>query len=237
MTRKTKYWKPLWSDHHVRSQALLGPIAFGPRASLGRILVPRSNPKGCATQEVAADSAVRSYNRGVGSDVFRFGDLTVDAATGLVHRNGVRIALQPQPARLLLLLVRRAGHVVARDEIRAHIWGDTVVEFDQNINYCVRQIRTALGDDDATLVQTVPRQGYRFTMTPESCPAPARPRLPSRPGVVASASLALAFAAGFLCGAVAHQQPELRWSFVYRHLTGEANCPYMRFLSPLHRSS
>ena len=112
----------------------------------------------------------------MGSDVFRFRDFTVDAATGLLHRNGIRIALQPQPAKLLLLLVQRSGHLVSRDEIRAHIWGDTVVEFDQNINYCVRQIRTALGDDDATLVQTVPRQGYRFTLTPESRSAATRLR-------------------------------------------------------------
>ena len=174
------------------------------------------------------------------ADRFRFGDLTIDAATALVYRRGVRVPLQPQPSRLLLFLVQQQGRVVTRDEIRAHVWGDTVVEFDQNINYCIRQIRTALGDTTATIVQTVPRQGYRFTAAPSCDPAAdRRPRAPVLPGrrLLTAAALLVAFGGGFVCGFAVRERPTHPLTFVYQHLTGEANCPYMRFLGPTRRSS
>jgi DNA-binding winged helix-turn-helix (wHTH) protein len=176
----------------------------------------------------------------VAADRFRFGDFTIDVATALVYRHGVRVPLQPQPSRLLVFLVQRAGAVVTRDEIRAHVWGDTVVEFDQNINYCIRQIRTALGDTAATIVQTVPRQGYRFTAAPAREPRADVGRFATvRAGrrLLTAASLALAFGGGFVCGFAVRERPDHPLTFVYQHITGEANCPYMRFLSPLHRSS
>jgi DNA-binding winged helix-turn-helix (wHTH) protein len=171
-------------------------------------------------------------------DAFRFGDFTIDVTTAALRRNGVRVPLQPQPARLLLFLVQRPGRVVTRDEIRAHVWGDTVVEFDQSINYCIRQIRQAIDDPAAVVVQTVPRQGYRFTVTPTPVERTGeRRRFASTRGLVAAASLLLAFGTGYVAGVAAREKSHDPVTFVYRHLTGEANCPYMRFLSPLLRSS
>ena len=171
------------------------------------------------------------------TDDLRFGEFTIDLATASVYRSGVRVPLQPQPARLLLFLVQHAGRVVTRDEIRAHVWGDTVVEFDQNINYCIRQIRTALADTTATLVQTIPRQGYRFTITPVCQPMASHRRDASPRRFIAAASLAIGFGSGFLCGVAVRERPHHPLMFVYQHITGEANCPYMRFLTPLRRSS
>jgi TolB-like protein len=84
------------------------------------------------------------------------------------------VRLQPQPFRLLMLLVRRAGDLVTREEIREQLWGgETFVDFEQGENHCVRQIRTALGDDARAprYVQTVPRRGYRFIASVEGQPA------------------------------------------------------------------
>ena len=58
-----------------------------------------------------------------------------------------------------------SGELVTREEIREAIWGkETNVDFDQGLNVCIRQIRTALSDDAATprYVETLPRRGYRF---------------------------------------------------------------------------
>lgn len=85
--------------------------------------------------------------------------------TGELFRDGERVPLQHQPGQLLALLAGRAGEAVSREEIRDEIWGrETFVDHDQSINYCVRQIRQALGDDPAAprYVETVPRHGYRF---------------------------------------------------------------------------
>jgi len=52
-----------------------------------------------------------------------------------------------------------------REEIRQQIWGDhTYVDFEQGLNFCVRQIRAALGDDAETprYIETLPRRGCRF---------------------------------------------------------------------------
>ena len=73
--------------------------------------------------------------------------------------------LAPQPARLLEMLVRRAGQLVSREEIRQALWTEDVhVDFERSINFNIRQIRSALGDDPASprFIETVPRHGYRF---------------------------------------------------------------------------
>ena len=88
-----------------------------------------------------------------------------DSATGELWRDGARVPLQPQPARLLELLVARSGEVVTRDEIRAALWGSDVhVDFDRSLNFCVAKLRTALDDAAAAprFIETVPTRGYRF---------------------------------------------------------------------------
>src|SRR4029077_16080824 len=94
-----------------------------------------------------------------------FGEFELDCRTAELRRNGTELKLQPQPAKVLLILASRAGEVVTRDELTDQVWGsDTFVDFEHGLNFAIRQIRTAL-DDDATkpcFVETVPRRGYRF---------------------------------------------------------------------------
>src|SRR5262249_6376013 len=62
-------------------------------------------------------------------------------------------------------LADRSGELVTREELRLAVWGDeTVVDFEHGLNTCIRQIRTALGEDavSARIIETVPRLGYRF---------------------------------------------------------------------------
>lgn len=97
--------------------------------------------------------------------IFRFGEFELSAEAGELRRNGGKLKLQPQPFKLLVLLVRRSGALVTRDEIRQELWADgTYVDFDQAVNFCVKQIRDALRDqpDRPIFIQTVPRRGYRF---------------------------------------------------------------------------
>src|SRR5262249_12281475 len=92
-------------------------------------------------------------------------------------RGGDPIRLQPQPFKVLELLARRGSEVVTREEIRAHVWlDDTVVDFEQGLNFCIRRIREVLGDtaDAPRFIETLPRRGYRFVM-PVAAPAPPGP--------------------------------------------------------------
>jgi DNA-binding winged helix-turn-helix (wHTH) protein/TolB-like protein len=93
------------------------------------------------------------------------GPFTLDTGTGELWRGTERLKLQRQPAMVLCLLVARAGQVVSREEIRRAIWEpDTHVDYEQGINWCIRQLRKVLADDaiDPQYIETVAKQGYRF---------------------------------------------------------------------------
>jgi DNA-binding winged helix-turn-helix (wHTH) protein len=99
------------------------------------------------------------------TETCRFGQFELDIAAGELRRNGRRLKVQPQPFKLLLLLTRRAGTLVNREEIRNELWPDgTHVDFDQAVNFAVKQIRDVLGDSSERplYLETVPRRGYRF---------------------------------------------------------------------------
>jgi DNA-binding winged helix-turn-helix (wHTH) protein/Tol biopolymer transport system component len=116
----------------------------------------------------------------------QFGDFELDSQSGRLLRDGQPIKIQPQPLRLLQLLIEHAGETVPRDELRSHIWNDaTFVEFDQGLNYCIRQIRRALNDDalNPTYVETLPKQGYRFIANVTGSPNGAQSHLDASPAV------------------------------------------------------
>ena len=96
---------------------------------------------------------------------YTFGVFAFDERVGILTRGDRPVPLEPQPARALTLLVSRAGDVVSREELRAHLWGDdTHVDVDRGLAYCIGQLRAALGDagDNPRFVQTLPRRGFCF---------------------------------------------------------------------------
>jgi DNA-binding winged helix-turn-helix (wHTH) protein len=99
------------------------------------------------------------------TETFRFGEFDLDVDAGELRRNNRRLKLQPQPFKLLLLLVRRAGSLVSREEIRVELWPEgTFVDFDQSVNFSIKQIRDVLGDsaERPLYIETVPKRGHRF---------------------------------------------------------------------------
>lgn len=97
--------------------------------------------------------------------VRRFGSFELDLDAERLLKSGRTIRIQPQPFRLLRLLTNRPGTLVTRDEIQAALWpGDTFVDFEQGVNFAIKQVREALGDraEDSLYIQTVPKRGYRF---------------------------------------------------------------------------
>jgi eukaryotic-like serine/threonine-protein kinase len=94
-----------------------------------------------------------------------FHSYELDLESGELWKEGLLVRLPPQPAKVLCLLVERAGELVTREEIQKTLWlSETFVDFDQGLNYCIRQIRVALEDsaDQPRFVATSPRRGYRF---------------------------------------------------------------------------
>jgi DNA-binding winged helix-turn-helix (wHTH) protein/tetratricopeptide (TPR) repeat protein len=109
-----------------------------------------------------------------------FGPFTFDPDCGELSRNGSRLRLQPQPALVLALLTNQPGKLISREEIYRAVWGEeTHVDFEQSLNYCIRQIRSALRDDPSApkYLATVPKRGYRFL-----CEVKISVDIGSRPG-------------------------------------------------------
>jgi serine/threonine-protein kinase len=97
--------------------------------------------------------------------VYRFGVFQFHASTLELTKNGSRLRLQPQPAKLLMLLLENANAMVSRELIHELLWKDgTIVDFETGVNRCIRQLRTALGDDAVTprYIRTFPKLGYSF---------------------------------------------------------------------------
>src|SRR5262252_11073364 len=99
--------------------------------------------------------------------ILRFGAFELRTASAELRLNGDPVKVPPQPLKVLELLARHSGEVLTRNEIREHVWcGDTFVDFEQGLNFCIRQIREALGDTAHAprFVETIPRRGYKFLM-------------------------------------------------------------------------
>lgn len=95
---------------------------------------------------------------------YEFGGFRLDAENHGLWLGDKLVSITPKALELLILLIRRHGNIVSREELLNTIWGDTFVE-EANINYTVSQLRKILGEnspDGARFVQTVPKQGYRF---------------------------------------------------------------------------
>jgi DNA-binding winged helix-turn-helix (wHTH) protein len=108
----------------------------------------------------------------------RFGIFELDIDAERLLKNGRTVRLQPQPFKLLTLLVGFRGQLVTREQIRTVLWpGDTFVDVDQGVNFAIKQVRDALGEDaDHPLyIQTVPRRGYRFVAPVDATPEEEEP--------------------------------------------------------------
>lgn len=102
----------------------------------------------------------------------RFAEFELDLLTGELRRNGALLKLQPQPARILSILVSRVGEVVMRQDLAREVWGsETFVDFEQGLNFAIRQIRTVLDDDPNTpkFLETLPKRGYRLIGEVQAC--------------------------------------------------------------------
>ncbi len=115
----------------------------------------------------------------VSPSILRFDQYELDLREGRLSKSGVKISLRDKSFQVLALLLEHAGEVVTREELRKHLWpNDVFVDFDNNLNMTIARLRQALRDSATRprFIETVPRRGYRFLVTPSE-------PLPSRQGV------------------------------------------------------
>jgi DNA-binding winged helix-turn-helix (wHTH) protein len=95
--------------------------------------------------------------------VYVFHSFRVDPARRLLLRDRRPVSLTAKVFDLLIVLIRNRERVVTRDELMDQLWPDTTVE-DGNLSVGISTLRKALGSgpQDAPIIETLPRVGYRF---------------------------------------------------------------------------
>src|ERR1700722_5126739 len=118
---------------------------------------------------------------GTQGEIYRFGAFELASGTGELRKNGLRLKLQDQPIRLLIVLLENAGEVVTREQIQKRLWADDVhVDYENAINSAVRKLREVLIDtsENPRFVETLARRGDRFiapVTQVSTASAPAKP--------------------------------------------------------------
>jgi Tol biopolymer transport system component/DNA-binding winged helix-turn-helix (wHTH) protein len=118
---------------------------------------------GFTLTEIAADFNVRHFG------VFQY-----NPRTGELHKQGIKIRLDGQPAAILAMLLERPGEMVTREELIKKLWpADTFVDFEHGLNAAVKRLRAALNDsaNAPRYVETVARRGYRWVAPVSSSPS------------------------------------------------------------------
>ena len=108
----------------------------------------------------------------------RFATFEFDPESGELSSPDAVTRLAPQPARILSMLAGRPGELVTRSELRAVVWGaGTHVDYDQSLNFCIREIRRALGESagEPRFIETLPKRGYRWIASANGSAASRRP--------------------------------------------------------------
>jgi DNA-binding winged helix-turn-helix (wHTH) protein len=87
----------------------------------------------------------------------------LNAGQRVLSRADEVISLPPKAMDILLVLVRRAGQLVEKDELMREVWPDSFVE-EGNLATNIFTLRRALGDQrsEAQFIETIARHGYRF---------------------------------------------------------------------------
>ena len=103
------------------------------------------------------------------------------------------VELRPQSREVLGLLASSPNQTVTKKRFAESVWDGRSVSEDSLVQ-CIAEIRTALGDTDREVIQTLPRKGYRF-VPPEDFAAMST-RTPMRIAIFGSVILVLAIAIG-----------------------------------------
>jgi serine/threonine-protein kinase len=96
-----------------------------------------------------------------GAQDFRLADCLVQPQLNRVARNGETTQIEPKVMRVLVCLAERAAQVVTREELLTAVWGDVFVS-EQVLSRSISELRKVLADDAKTIIETIPKTGYRL---------------------------------------------------------------------------
>ena len=106
---------------------------------------------------------VRRGTRQIVPDQLNVAGVTIDTRSHAVHRGGREIRLTAREYALLEFLARRAGEVITRAEIAAHVWDEHYEPFSNVIDVYIQRLRRKLeAQSEAPVIVTRRGEGYVF---------------------------------------------------------------------------
>src|SRR5438552_8388549 len=99
---------------------------------------------------------------GLEGTVLRFSGFEFDQERAELRApDGQTIRLRPKTLEILRLLAKNAGRVLSKQQLMEAAWPNVHVGED-SLFQCIREIRTALGDDKRQIVRVISGRGYLF---------------------------------------------------------------------------
>jgi DNA-binding response OmpR family regulator len=92
--------------------------------------------------------------------VMSSGDLRLDPARRIAHRDGRRLNLSTKELGVLELLLAAQGAVVSAEELLERGWDEAADPFSNVVKVTISRLRRKLGEPQ--LIETVPGAGYRI---------------------------------------------------------------------------
>jgi len=103
--------------------------------------------------------------------VFRFAGFELDQQRAELRRpDGRQVKLRPKTLEMLQLFAANAGRVLSKHELMEAVWPNIHVGED-SLFQCIRELRTALGDDRRQMIRVVSGRGYVFDIEVSTGPA------------------------------------------------------------------
>jgi len=111
--------------------------------------------------------------------LYEFGPFQLDPPERLLLCDGQSVPMTPKAFDLLVVLVKKGGHLVEKEELLKTVWRGSIVE-EGNLSVTVSFLRKALNDDRGLhkYIETVSKRGYRFVADVKQVGEPER--MPAR---------------------------------------------------------
>jgi DNA-binding winged helix-turn-helix (wHTH) protein/Flp pilus assembly protein TadD len=114
---------------------------------------------------------------GLEGTVLRFSGFELDQDRAELRApDGRTIRLRPKTLEILRLLAKNAGRVLSKQQLMEAAWPNVHVGED-SLFQCIREIRTALGDDKRQVVRVISGRGYLFQGEVTEVAVPAAPEI------------------------------------------------------------
>src|SRR5262245_52243591 len=94
--------------------------------------------------------------------VYEFGKFVLDPLEKTLFVEGKPLHLPAKEVETLLLLVENSGKALKKEEMIAAVWREAFVE-EVNLAKQISRLRKILNSNGETLIETLPKHGYRFS--------------------------------------------------------------------------